>query len=258
MTSTFRFYAELNAFLAPERRGRDFAAVCAEAATTKHMIEALGVPHTEVEAILVNGEPAGFSRLLRDGDRVAVYPHFTALPVPTAPPLRPALTGAPRFIADAHLGGLARLLRMSGFDTLYRNDYADAEIAAIADREERVVLTRDRELLKLRHVTHGCYVHALHPPLQFREIVERLALAEHLRPFSRCLECNAALQPIDKALVIERLPPQVQAHYETFTTCDQCGRIYWPGSHWRRMKALLEGALPGNGANGSRNTLSAP
>ena len=243
MTSTFRFYAELNGFLAPERRGREFAAVCAEAATTKHMIEALGVPHTEVAAILVNAEPAGFDRLLHDGDRVAVYPRFTTLPGPDAPPLLPPLTGEPRFIADAHLGGLARLLRMAGFDTRYRNDYADREIAAIAAQEERVVLTRDRELLKLREVAHGCYVHALHPPLQFREIVARLELRDRLRPFSRCMECNLPLRPIDKALVSDRLPPKVRAHYDDFTTCDRCGRVYWPGSHWRRMSALLAEGL---------------
>ena len=243
MTATFRFHAELNGFLTRERRGCEFAAACAEAATTKHMIEALGVPHTEVEAILVNGEPAGFDRLLRDGDRVAVYPHFTALPGPNAPPLRPALTGAPRFVADAHLGGLARLLRMAGFDTLYRNDYQDREIAAIAALEDRVVLTRDRELLKLREVTYGCYVHALHTPLQFREIVERLDLAGRLRPFSRCMECNVTLDAVAKADVLDRLPPMVRARHEQFTRCPQCDRIYWPGSHWQRMCTMLAQGL---------------
>ncbi len=164
-TASFRFYEELNDFLAPERRRREFSAPCARAATTKHMIEALGVPHTEVELILVNGESVGFDRLLQDGDRVAVYPRFEALDITPLLRLRERPLRVTRFVADAHLGGLAHMLRMAGFDTLYRNDYRDREIADIAEREGRIILTRDRELLKYRGVTHGCYVHALNPGL---------------------------------------------------------------------------------------------
>lgn len=239
-TATFRFYAELNAFLAPARRGGDFAVPCAQAATVKHMIEALGVPHTEVELILVNGAPAGFERMMEDGDRVAVYPRFVVLGFP--PPQTAEPPGDTRFVADCHLGGLARLLRMAGFDTLYRNDYADPELAALSLGERRVLLTRDRELLKLRSIVQGCYVHALKPLQQFREIVRRLDLAGAFRPFSRCLECNVALRPIEKAQVLGHLPPAVREHQERFFTCDACGRIYWQGSHWQRMGALLETA----------------
>jgi uncharacterized protein with PIN domain len=240
VTATFRFYEELNDFLAPGLRRREFDAPCARAATTKHMIEALGVPHTEVELILVNGESAGFDRQLQDGDRVAVYPRFEALDITPLLRVRERPLRETRFIADAHLGGLARLLRMAGFDTLYRNDYADREMADIAIREGRIVLTRDRELLKLRDITHGCYVHALKPAQQFQEIVERLDLSRSLRPFTLCMECNVPLHAIDKALVLERLPPSVRENRERFTTCDQCGRIFWEGSHWQRMKALLD------------------
>src|SRR5262245_53402688 len=158
VTATFRFYEELNDFLAPERRGREFACRCARAATTKHMIEALGVPHTEVELVLVNGESVGFDRLLADGDRVAVYPKFEALDVTPLLRVREQPLRDTRFVADAHLGGLAHLLRMTGFDTLYDNHYADDEIERIALAQGRVVLTRDRELLKRRGITHGCYV----------------------------------------------------------------------------------------------------
>lgn len=241
-TATFRFHAELNDFLAPARRRRAFDAPCAAAATVKHMIEALGVPHTEVELILVNGAPAGFDRPLRDGDQVDVYPGSAA---PAGMPrLRDWPRPGARFVADCHLGGLARFLRMAGFDTLFRNDYADRELAATAQAEERILLTRDRELLKLRGITHGCYVHALEPAQQFREIALRLDLAGACRPFSRCLECNVPLRPVDKRLVLDRLPPAVRAQQERFATCDRCGRIYWEGSHWRRMQALLAAACP--------------
>ena len=243
VNASFRFYEELNDFLAPGRRGREFSCICARAATTKHMIEALGVPHTEVELVLVNGESVGFDRILRDGDRVSVYPKFEALDVTPLLRVREQPLRESRFVADAHLGGLARLLRMAGFDTLYDNGFHDDEIEALAGRERRIVLTRDRELLKRRTITHGCFVRALKAEDQLREIVERLDLMRSIRPFRLCLHCNVPLRPIDKADVLERLPPTVREHHWRFSTCDQCRRVYWEGSHWQRMRAMLDRTL---------------
>jgi uncharacterized protein len=243
-TATFRFYEELNDFLAPDRRRHEFACRCARAATTKHMIEALGVPHTEVELVLVNGESVGFHRLLADGDRVAVYPKFEALDVTPLLRVREHPLRDTRFVADAHLGGLAHLLRMTGFDTLYDNHYADDEIERIAASQNRIVLTRDRELLKRRGITHGCYVHALRSELQLREMFDRLDLARSARPFTRCLSCNAPLRPIDAAQAAQHVPPRVRAHHDRFVTCDGCGRIFWEGSHWRRMREIVNTLLP--------------
>ena len=222
VNATFRFYEELNDFLAPARRRQAFTVPCAEAATTKHMIEALGVPHTEVELILVNGESADFGRLLQDGDRVAVYPRFEAMDVTPLLKVRDHPLRETRFVADAHLGGLARMLRMLGFDTLYDNHFHDDTIVAICEQDGRIVLTRDRELLKRRAVTHGCYVHALKTEAQLREIVARLDLARSARPFTLCLHCNAPLRPVDKASVRERLPPRVLELYEHFSTVEKC------------------------------------
>jgi uncharacterized protein with PIN domain len=242
VTATFRFYGELNDFVAPARRQRTFACPCAQAATTKHMVEALGVPHTEVDLLLVNGEPALFDRLLRDGDRLAVYPRFAALDVGTLARLREPLP-AWRFVADAHLGGLARLLRMAGFDTLYDNNIDDQEIAALALADQRLVLTRDRELLKRRGIVHGRYVHALRPAAQLVELVDRLDLGPGAAPFTLCLHCNTPLHAVDKALVLDQLPESVRAHHQDFSTCDSCHRVYWKGSHWKRMSALLAASL---------------
>jgi hypothetical protein len=239
VTATFRFYEELNDFLPPAQRGQAFASACARAATTKHMIEALGVPHTEVELVLVNGESVGFDRVLADGDRVAVYPKFEALDVTPLLRVREHPLRVTRFVADAHLGGLAHLLRMAGFDTLYDNNYADRAIADIAASEGRIVLTRDRELLKRREVTHGCYVRALKSEWQLREIFERLDLARSARPFTLCLHCNAPLRALATALARPRVPPRVRAHYTRFTTCDVCHRVFWEGSHFRRMCEVL-------------------
>ncbi|HEX7635669.1 MAG TPA: Mut7-C RNAse domain-containing protein [Noviherbaspirillum sp.] len=244
VTATFRFYEELNGFLPPERRKRSFTCRCARAATTKHMIEALGVPHTEVELVLVNGESVGFDRQIREGDRVAVYPRYETLDITPLLRVRAHALRVTRFVADAHLGGLARLLRMAGFDTLYDNNFRDSEIAAISAREGRIVLTRDRELLKRREITHGCYVHALKSVQQLREIFERLDLGRSSRPFSLCLHCNAPLHPIEKTLVQQRVAPAVWNRYECFTLCEICGRVFWKGSHWQCMRALLDGVLP--------------
>jgi uncharacterized protein with PIN domain/molybdopterin converting factor small subunit len=244
----FRFYEELNEFLAPERRRRDFHYEFARAATVKNAIEALGVPHTEVELILVNGESVDFSQLLREGDRVAVFPRFDAFDIRPLLRVRPEPLRVVRFVADAHLGGLARLLRMLGFDTLYSNELDDDDIVALANSEARVVLTRDRELLKRRDVSRGCYVHALKPKDQFKEVVERLQLAGSARPFTLCLHCNLPLRQAQKAEVLERLPPRIAQLYERFCLCDGCGRVYWEGSHWERMRGWLRRTVPGLGA----------
>ena len=240
VTATFRFYEALNDFLAPERRRRAFDMPCARAATVKHMIEALGVPHTEVELVLVNGISTSFDKILDNGDRVAVYPKFETLDVSALLRVRAHPLRNLRFIADAHLGGLAPLLRLAGFDTLYKNNYQDDEIEAIAATQHRIVLSRDRELLKRRSITHGCYVRALRSEQQFREVVDRLDLTSSARPFSLCLKCNAPLRPIDKGSVLHRIPPRTRAIYEEFSTCDVCKGIFWQGSHWQRMRALLD------------------
>ena len=242
VTATFRFYAELNDFIAPGRRGRAFATPCARAATTKHMIEALGVPHTEVDLVLVNGVSAGLDAMLEEGDRVAVYPRFTAFDVTGLARFDARPPGRMRFVADAHLGGLARLLRMAGFDTIYRNTFRDGDVEALAQDEGRVVLTRDRELLKRRGVEYGCYVRALQAEAQLREVLERFDLAERVRPFTLCLNCNAPLRPVAKADVLDRLPPRVAAVQDAFSTCDVCRGVFWKGSHWQRMAGVLDAA----------------
>jgi len=229
MTSaSFRFAAELERFLRPDRRGRPFAYDCARAASLKNAIEALGVPHTEVGTVLVNGEPATLQRMVREGDAVEVF----------SPPSAEA--DIARFVADAHLGGLARFLRMLGVDTAHEPAISDAEIRRLAREDDRIVLTRDRDLLKCRDVLRGHYVRALKPEAQLAEVAERYRLAERAQPFTRCLHCNLPLAPVEKAAIAHRLPPQVAALHQSFTHCAGCDRVYWPGSHYARMRAALE------------------
>jgi uncharacterized protein len=232
--ASFRFHSELGSFLPRERREAVFDSTYARAATLKQAIESLGVPHTEVGRVHVNGQPATLARAVRDGDAIDVFPHE-----PGAAPFEEPLG----FIADAHLGGLARMLRMLGFDTIYDNGLQDPEIVSRAAAERRVVLTRDRELLKCRDVLRGAFVHALKPEAQLREISVRYALARHMRPFSLCLHCNLPLTPADPARVLESVPERIREHYSVFTQCAGCGRLYWEGSHWERMRNVLASAL---------------
>jgi hypothetical protein len=238
-TAELRFYEELNDFLPPERRRRPFAHVCARRATVKNVIEALGVPHTEVELILANGESVDFNYLVRNGDRIAVYPQFETFDVTPLLRLRPAPLRRTRFIADAHLGALAKYLRALGFDTLYRNDFRDDEVADIAARESRIVLSRDRGLLMRRTITHGCFVRATRPLDQIGEILRRLDLGRSARPFTRCLLCNAELETLNRDEAASRVPWDTAAYYAEFHTCRHCDRVYWAGSHFRHLRDVL-------------------
>jgi uncharacterized protein with PIN domain len=242
VTSEFRFYEELNRFVAPALRKRDFAYAVAPGASVKHAIEALGVPLTEVELILVDGVSVGFDHPLAGGERVAVYPKFEAFDIASLLRVREAPLRSTRFVADAHLGRLARHLRFLGYDTLYHNAWHDRELVERARAEQRIVLTRDRELLKRRDVTHGCYLHATAPLEQLRELVQRLELhAPGAEP--RCLECNGTLEAVPKEAVDHRLPPRTRAAFDAFWRCAGCDRVYWRGSHWQRLRGRLAAAL---------------
>jgi uncharacterized protein with PIN domain len=249
-SAEFRFYEELNDFLAPERRRRSFAYSVAGTRSVKDAIEAIGVPHTEVDLILVDGKSVGFERVLRGGERVAVYPVFERFDIAPLQHLRPRPLRNPRFVLDAHLGTLARHLRMAGFDCLYRNDYRDDEIISAALAGQRIILTRDKGLLKQRRVTHGYYVRQTAPDEQLREVVRVLQLQAGLRPFTRCRECNAELDEVPKAAVLARLPQKVRAAYERFQLCPGCGRIYWEGTHYARLRRMLELAAQTDAASG--------
>lgn len=239
---TLVFADALQPFLPPAQRGGAWRVAIPPGASLKHVIEACGVPHTEVGAIRVNGRLAGFAERAADGDRIEVR-SWSAADLQALDGLRrwPS-PEAMRFVADAHLGGLARRLRMAGFDTLFRNDFSDREIAALAAGEGRIVLTRDRGLLQHRAISHACYLHATATDAQFGELVTRLGLRPGFRPFSRCIECNAPLAVVDKAEVLGRLPPSVRAQHARFTRCTSCGRVFWEGSHWRRMGRMLDDA----------------
>ncbi|MEM5774845.1 MAG: Mut7-C RNAse domain-containing protein [Anaerolineaceae bacterium] len=239
-----RFYAELNDFLPYSLRQRLFTLETPPHNTVKHIIESLGVPHTEIDLILADGAAVDFSYRPINGERISVYPAFQRFDISPLARLRAAPLREVRFIADTHLGKLVVYLRMLGFDTLYSQDFTDPQIAETAAREGRIVLTRDRGLLKRNLVTHGLYVHATQPRLQTAEVVQRLKISAAMtKPFTRCLACNHLLEAIDKQHLAGRLPPNTEKYYDSFQHCPGCGRIYWKGSHYQKMQKFIEEVL---------------
>ena len=239
MQARFRFYAELNDFVPPERRMVPFDYVFEGRQTVKHLIESLGVPHTEVDLVLVNGRSVDFAELVADGDLVSVYPVFEGFDIATVSRVRPKPLRQVRFVLDTHLGRLAAWLRMIGFDTLYRNDYDDRELARISAEERRILLTRDRGLLMRSAVTHGYCVRESAPRRQLDEVVRRFDLAGCLDPFTRCMACNEPLRDVAKDAVAARMPALSRAHYHDVRECPGCGRVFWKGSHYRRMQQMV-------------------
>jgi uncharacterized protein len=236
----FRFYAELKDFLGPERLSGAVLYEFNGDPALKHAIEAMGVPHTEVDLILVNGENSDFRRVLRDGDRVSVYPVFESIDIGSIAMVRPEPLRDLKFVLDCHLGRLAKYLRILGFDTLYANHAGDRELAEVSRREKRILLTMDRELLKRSMVERGYLVRESDPRRQLAEVLRRFDLKNNIRPLVRCLECNAKLEPVGKADVLDRIPPRVREWRDNFERCPGCGRVYWQGSHYARMRRLVE------------------
>lgn len=235
-----RFYEELNDFLPPERRKISFEHTFREAGSVKDLIESLGVPHTEIDLILVNGHSVAFDYLVQDGDHISVYPVFEALDISPVIKLRPKPLRETRFVLDTHLGRLAAYLRMLGFDTLYRNDYDDPTLAKISADEKRILLTCDKGLLMRKQVTHGYYVRERQPKRQLLEIISRFDLTSSLKPFTRCLHCNGLIRPVNKDAIIQHLLPRTKAQYDEFWQCEHCQKIYWKGSHYLRMQQLID------------------
>jgi uncharacterized protein with PIN domain len=226
--AVFRFYSELNDHFTPERQHRSMEKEFFVPGSVKDMIESVGVPHTEVNLVLVNGEESDFSRLIHDGDRVAVYPAFHT----------PSST--PAFVLDVHLGKLAAYLRMVGFDAAYRSCATDPELARASAEENRVLLTRDRGLLKRSAVTQGYWLREMDSRRQAAEVVRRFDLGRWLQPFTRCMACNALLRWTAKEAVRGRVPPRVAEGRDEFRECPRCRRVYWQGTHYERMREWVE------------------
>ena len=238
--ANFRFYEELNDFLEPEQHKTTVEYRFGGNPAIKDPIEVFGVPHSEVDLILVNDTSVGFDYRLQHGDRVAVYPVFESLDISSLQHLRPQPLRVTRFMVDVNLGKLARRLRMFGFDSAYGNRLRDDEIVDRALREKRIILTRDRRLLFRKAVTHGYWVRSDQPDMQLTEVVQRLDLAAQVEPFRRCIECNGLIESVNREQVWDQLEPLTRRYYREFYRCPDCRRTYWEGSHVRHMNEVIQ------------------
>ena len=239
----FRFYEELNDFLPSKRRKISLDHEFSGSPSVKDSIEALGVPHVEVDLVVVNGMSVDFKYHLKDGDNVSVYPVFESLDITPLIRLREKPLRVTKFILDSHLGWLAKYMRICGFDTLFDNNYSDPEIVGIAESEKRIILTRDRELLKNNRVTHGYWIRSVKNDNQLKEVLRRFDLYRQVSLFTRCLKCNTVLEEVNKEEIEDKLKPGTRKHFSTFKRCPVCKRIYWNGTHYDRMKKFVESFL---------------
>jgi uncharacterized protein with PIN domain len=227
MKATFTIIDELNDFLPHYRKNISFILEFEPHQSLKHLIESLGVPHTEFGRVLVNGQLTESTCRLQDDNLITVYPADSPL------------DGEACFILDNHLGQLATYLRMLGFDCLYRNDYQDDELARVSIEQRRVLLTRDRRLLMRKQIRRGYCIHQTDPRRQAAELLRRFKLFGLVKPFQRCLRCNNPLQPVAKQAIIERLEPLTKQYYNEFHICPSCNQIYWKGSHFEHMQQMI-------------------
>ena len=234
----FRFYASLNDFLGSQQRHKCFVHRFKGNPSIKDTIEAIGVPHPEVELIIKNGEVVDFSEEVKHKDHWSIYPHFFSLDL-SVQKLRPSLT-IPRFVLDVHLGKLATKMRLLGFDALYANNYSDPELAELSDQQKRILLTRDISLLKRSIITYGYWIRSQNPQLQLQEVLNRFTLYPFISPFKRCLKCNGLIRIVNKAEIQEQLEPLTKKYYQEFYQCTSCAQIYWKGSHYAKLKQWID------------------
>ena len=236
---TFRCYAELNDFLPQENRQRQFVYPLKTPVTLGEALESLRIPWSEVDLVLVNGQPKTLNARLYENDFVSVFPTFETLDIGELKSVHTHTLRVTRFILDAHLGKLAKYLRMLGFDTLYRNDYGDDEIIELALKEKRIILTRDKLLLRSRRVTHGYYIRSTEKHKQLREVVQKFDLYSQFKSFTRCMTCNTELVPKNREEIIHLVQQDIMQYFNEFFFCPACRKVYWKGSHFKRMESFI-------------------
>lgn len=234
-----RFYEELNDFLPPHLQKTEFSYEPKKSRSIKDLIESIGVPHTEIDLIIVDGKSVNLDYQVQGGEHISVYPVFESIDISPLSHCQPEPLRDTRFILDVHLGRLAAYLRMLGFDTLYRNDYDDPELADISADEKRILLTCDRLLLMRKQITRGYFVRERLPRQQLIEILSRFDLFNNQKPFTRCMHCNGTTQKVNKQDIEAQLLPKTKKYYNEFYQCQMCNKIYWKGSHYLKMQSMV-------------------
>jgi len=235
------FHGDLTVFLRSRTSHAAIERPLAEKTSIKDVIESCGVPHPEVDLILVDDQPVGFDYTLASDSKADVFPVENCDTNRTEK--RFQTIGISRFVADGHLGGLTRHLRLLGFDVAYPKNADDRQLLEVMARENRALLTRDRRLLMHAVVQHGYCPRSQNADEQTIEVIRRFDLSKLVAPFTRCLRCNARLEAAAKADVIDRLEPLTKIYYDQFRRCPDCKQIYWSGSHFPKLQKRVEEIL---------------
>jgi len=239
-TAFFRFYAELNDFIIPSNRQQIIPYHYNFAPSIKDAIEAQGVPHPEVALILIDGRAVTFEQCLNSREQIAVYPHFRQIKSDILNKLRPPRPGKPKFLTDQNLGKLTKKLRLLGLDTVSFSTNQSAKFIALANTEERIILTRSIGLLKNKSVVFGYWIRHEQILAQVQEILNRFPVKSYLKPFGRCSICNGCVFEVEKEKIAMLLPSRTKTYFNDFNRCENCGQIYWKGSHYQRIDTFIK------------------
>ena len=243
-SAIFRFYGSLNDFLPKKLRQRSILYHFKSNPNMKDAIEAIGIPHPEVQLILVEQNPVSLNSRLKNNCRVSVFPFFEKINIQPVELANTAPYKYLRFILDVHLGKLAKFLRFAGFDSLIFPNMNDNDIADLGAREERIVLTRDLGLLKHKKIQYGYWLRSQIPEEQFKEVAIHFQIKKSdLYPWQRCSICNGKIKAVEKRLIYKKLEFMTNKHYKDFFQCENCGHVYWKGSHFDKMQNRLNEAM---------------
>lgn len=241
---TIRFYGDLIDLVSKIDSGQKMIKrSLSDPTSIKDLIEGCGVPHTEVDFILVDDEPVDFSYKVTGDERISVFPFFNSLEIPDSQRLQFEKPDKLLFLVDVNLGKLAKHLRLAGFDTAYKNDTTDSELIQQMEEENRILLTRDRKLLMRNAVKIGYLPRSDNPTEQLEEVFKRFDMFDDIQPYSRCINCNGVLERVSKESVIDHLEPLTKKYFEEFSQCPKCGQVYWKGSHRNRLDSTIERLL---------------
>ena len=243
VTIFVRCYAELNDHLPEPSRGTTFCMTLPLLSSIRDAARSLGIRENEIDVALMDGVSSSLGEELHDGARLSLYPVFETFDVAGLTRVRDEPLREPRFILDVHLGKLASFMRMMGYDAMYQPGFNDDELVSISLHEERALLSKDRPLLRHRLLTRAYFVRSIHPKDQLVEVLRRFDLVRLAHPFQRCLQCNTLLVPVSKEAAAEHLPPMVRDSFTEFYGCPLCDKIFWRGSHYRRMAAFIDAAV---------------
>lgn len=238
------FHGNLKTLLPPRKRmATSVDYLLTRRASIKDIIESLRIPHSEIGHIMRQGEELSFSTIPATHERIDIHPIRAPFDVRIPTRLRPEPFDDVRFLVDINVGKLTSLLRMAGFDTASTAGLSSQEIAEKAIREQRILLSRNRDLLKLRAIVFAHLVRTQQPLKQLSEVLHLYGLTQDVHPFSRCLRCNILLEPVNKAEIMARLEPLTKQYYDRFYRCSACDRIYWRGSHHEHMLEVITAAV---------------